>query len=58
MRVGICYIPGPGMKKRVAETLQEENVQCFLPMMNKLRNWSDRKKYINMPVFPPICSYT
>lgn len=39
-------------EKSVAESLTEVNVTCFLPMMKRLRNWSDRKKYVNMPVFP------
>jgi transcription antitermination factor NusG len=42
----------PRVEKRVAADLAEKNIQHYLPVVKTLRKWSDRKKYIEMPLFP------
>jgi transcription antitermination factor NusG len=39
-------------EKRVVDQLEELQIQSFLPVVKTLRVWSDRKKYIDMPLFP------
>jgi len=42
----------PRHEKKVCEQLTKVEVESFLPMIKTLRTWSDRKKYIDMPLFP------
>lgn len=42
----------PRHEKSVFSKLNELKIDSFLPMMKRLRNWNDRKKYIDMPLFP------
>lgn len=39
-------------EKAVYNKLQENNVECFLPLREKLSNWKDRKKKVLFPLFP------
>ena len=41
-------------EKKVHEDLQQKGVEVYLPMRKELRQWSDRKKWIDVPV---ISSY-
>ncbi|MDD4107376.1 MAG: UpxY family transcription antiterminator [Prolixibacteraceae bacterium] len=38
-------------EKRIYENLRNENIECFLPLKRTLRQWSDRKKWIEEPLF-------
>lgn len=38
-------------EKKVAEKLAEKNIECYLPTRKVLRTWSDRKKWIDEPLF-------
>jgi transcription antitermination factor NusG len=38
-------------EKRIYENLRNENIECFLPLKKTLRQWSDRKKWIEEPLF-------
>jgi len=38
-------------EKKVAEKLMQKNIECYLPTRNILKNWSDRKKRIEEPLF-------
>ena len=38
-------------EKKIMEYLKEENVECYLPLRKTLRQWSDRKKWIEEPLF-------
>lgn len=38
-------------EKKVYAALQENNIECYLPVQKTLRQWSDRKKWIEVPVF-------
>ena len=54
------YIKSRAEKKAESE-LQSKEIECFLPLQRKLRQWSDRKKWVEMPLIPgylfvKICS--
>jgi len=36
---------------KVAQRLEEQNLMVFLPTLKTLRQWSDRKKWIEVPLF-------
>lgn len=41
----------PKWEKKVAERLNEIGVITYCPLIKKTRQWSDRKKIINVPLF-------
>jgi transcription antitermination factor NusG len=41
----------PNFEKRVDRELQRTGLQPYLPLRPMLRQWSDRKKWIEMPLF-------
>lgn len=41
----------PRFEKKIEKFLQEKNIQCYLPMVKTLRQWSDRRKWVDMPLF-------
>jgi transcription antitermination factor NusG len=38
-------------EKRVAELLGQHGIEHYLPLMKKVRIWSDRKKIVELPLF-------
>ena len=38
-------------EKKVSESLRENGIEEFLPLVKTLRQWSDRKKQITVPLF-------
>jgi transcription antitermination factor NusG len=42
----------PRHEKRVANRLTQKGVKNYLPIMPKVRQWSDRRKKIEWPLFP------
>ncbi|SHJ12221.1 transcription antitermination protein nusG [Tangfeifania diversioriginum] len=38
-------------EKKVFDRLKEENIECYLPLKKTLRQWSDRKKWVDLPLF-------
>jgi len=38
-------------EKRVAQQLQEKGVHAFLPLMQQIRQWSDRRAKVHVPLF-------
>lgn len=38
-------------EKKLYSSLQEKNIECYLPLRKVLRYWSDRKKWIEEPLF-------
>jgi transcription termination/antitermination protein NusG len=38
-------------EKAVSERLQEEGVTTFLPLVNEIHRWSDRRKSVQLPLF-------
>jgi transcription antitermination factor NusG len=43
------YVKSRAEKKAQTE-LQFKNIEAFLPLQRKLRQWSDRKKWVEMPL--------
>lgn len=41
----------PKAESRVAETLRKINVEVYCPMVTEVRQWSDRKKKLSVPLF-------
>jgi transcription antitermination factor NusG len=42
-------------EKKVYARLKEQNIECFLPLQKRLRQWKDRKKWVEMPVISGYC---
>lgn len=42
----------PQHERKIAEQLEKMETRPFLPIVKKLRVWSDRRKYIDTPLFP------
>lgn len=41
----------PKWEKKVAEQLSKRGVECYCPLIIQVRQWSDRKKKIEVPLF-------
>ncbi|GAB3654824.1 UpxY family transcription antiterminator [Echinicola sediminis] len=41
----------PRAEKRVAKRLEENRIEVYLPIIEEIRQWSDRKKKIQRPLF-------
>lgn len=41
----------PKWEKKVAERLTEIGIECYCPLVTKIKQWSDRKKKVEMPLF-------
>jgi len=39
-------------EKRVAQQLEERRVHCFLPLYRSVRRWKDRRKVLELALFP------
>lgn len=39
-------------EKRVAEQIERRQVSCFLPMYRSVRRWKDRRKELELALFP------
>jgi transcription antitermination factor NusG len=42
-------------EKKVFAKLKAQNIECFLPLQKKLRQWKDRKKWVEIPVISGYC---
>ena len=42
-------------EKKVCDELTYNNIECFLPLQKKLRQWKDRKKWVEMPLMSGYC---
>ena len=40
----------PRHEKKVQELLTEKGIDAFLPMIKSLRQWKDRRKWVDMPL--------
>lgn len=38
-------------EKKVAERLQEQGIEVFLPLVSQVHQWSDRRKQVEVPLF-------
>lgn len=41
----------PRAEKKVAQRLVEQDIEVYLPMIEEIRQWSDRKKKVQRPLF-------
>ncbi len=42
----------PRSEKKVAERLDERKFEVYCPLVRTMRQWSDRKKKVQLPMFP------
>ncbi len=42
----------PRHEKRVAEQIQQRRISCFLPLYRSIRRWKDRRKELELALFP------
>ena len=41
----------PKWEKKVAEQLTKNGIECYCPLITQIRQWSDRKKKVQVPLF-------
>lgn len=41
----------PKWEKKVAEQLKKDGIECYCPLIIQERQWSDRKKKVEVPLF-------
>ena len=46
---------GSRAEKKVDAALNEKGMKSFLPLKKSLRKWSDRRKWVDMPLIPGYC---
>jgi len=39
-------------EKKVADEIREKGIVSFLPLVTRIHNWSDRRKKVQLPLFP------
>src|SRR2546426_5967467 len=39
-------------EKSVSRQLREKQIDCFLPLYHSVRRWKDRRKELDLPLFP------
>jgi transcription antitermination factor NusG len=42
----------PRHEKRVAEQIEQRRISCFLPLYRSVRRWKDRRKELELALFP------
>jgi len=42
----------PRHEKKVAQQMEGSRIQCFLPLYRSVRRWKDRRKQLDLPLFP------
>src|ERR1700750_845745 len=42
----------PRHEKLVAQQMQARRIDCFLPLYKSVRRWKDRRKHLDLPLFP------
>lgn len=41
----------PRFEKKAEKYLNQRNISCYLPLIKTMRQWSDRKKLVELPLF-------
>lgn len=41
----------PKWEKKVAEKLAQARIECYCPLITQIKQWSDRKKKVEVPLF-------
>ena len=44
----------PRTEKKLAEQLNEDGIEAYCPLQVKVKQWSDRKKKVEMPLLPSM----
>jgi transcription antitermination factor NusG len=39
-------------EKKVADEIQDKGISAFLPLVTQIHRWSDRRKEVDLPLFP------
>ena len=39
-------------EKKIAKSMLEKNIECYIPLIKKMHQWSDRKKLVETPLIP------
>lgn len=47
----VCCLYKAEMGKKVAEQLNKLGIDCYCPIVTQIRQWSDRKKKVELPLF-------
>lgn len=55
MKSWYAFYVRPRAEKKVASLLEKEGTEHFLPLRRTLRRWSDRKKWVDLPLIPGYC---
>nr|WP_068890794.1 UpxY family transcription antiterminator [Pedobacter panaciterrae] len=42
----------PNLEKKIYNELTKKKIKAYLPLQNVIRQWSDRKKELKVPMFP------
>src|ERR1700722_14508420 len=42
----------PRHEKRVVQQIEQRRISCFLPMYRSVRRWKDRRKELELALFP------
>src|SRR5580692_3517216 len=42
----------PRHEKRVADQIKQRRISCFLPLYRSVRRWKDRRKELDLALFP------
>ena len=42
----------PRHEKKVVSELNEKHIESYLPLLNQIHHWSDRRKIVQVPLFP------
>jgi transcription antitermination factor NusG len=43
---------GPRHEKRVTQQIEAHQIECLLPLYKSIRRWKDRRKGLELPLFP------
>jgi hypothetical protein len=47
----VCRLHQASQRKKVYARLVEKGIETFLPLQKRLKQWSDRKKLVDEPLF-------
>ncbi|MCB0459340.1 MAG: UpxY family transcription antiterminator [Flavobacteriaceae bacterium] len=47
-----AFYTRPRSEKKVLHLLTQKGYECYLPLMTTIRQWSDRKKKVQLPIIP------
>ena len=51
MKKWIAVYTKPRHEKTLAQELEKKGIESYLPLLKERRKWSDRKKWVEFPLF-------